>query len=229
MMTLRELRNRLDVTLKSVAAEVDTLIGVKAAGDLDSIRSEYRKTIRAAIDDFLTSENKVTAYQSTMKRATVEAMYDAFWRGYEDSGGDRDEADPADQNYLNGETEAQLTFIGQLFQNLKELRAQYLAGEIKIGDLRDTAAARVDGYTGNLDATYNAGRMRGLGNKKLTWRLGQTEKHCRRCLALDGTTHTAKYYISHDYIPRKPGAAMDCGGYHCDCRLEDSEGHEVTI
>ena len=71
--------------------------------------------------------------------------------------------------------------------------------------------------------------MMGKGKQMLTWRLGNTEVHCSTCASLNGKRHRASWFISHDYIPGKPGAAMDCQGYNCDCALVDDEGIEVTI
>ncbi|MCR4308385.1 MAG: hypothetical protein NUV80_07590, partial [Candidatus Berkelbacteria bacterium] len=71
--------------------------------------------------------------------------------------------------------------------------------------------------------------MNGANNPMLTWRLGQTEVHCTTCLELNGKKHKAQWYIDNDYIPRKPGANLECNGYNCDCDLVDSSGKVYTL
>ena len=71
------------------------------------------------------------------------------------------------------------------------------------------------------------GKASAKSNQPLTWRLGKTEEHCDTCAKLDGQTHRLKWYTARDYMPKKPGAAMDCGGWNCDCGLFDKDGKRV--
>jgi hypothetical protein len=88
---------------------------------------------------------------------------------------------------------------------------------------------RADGYTRTVAALYNAGQMHAKRNKMLTWHLGNTEKHCVDCSKLNGKSHKASWYLARNFIPRQPGASMECFGVHCDCRLTDKDCNEVTI
>ncbi len=54
-------------------------------------------------------------------------------------------------------------------------------------------------------------------------------EHCDTCLGLNNTRHSARWYINRDYIPGKPGAAMDCGGWNCQCYLTNDEGKQFSI
>lgn len=200
---------------------------IKARG-IESIRTEYHHRILAAVSDYLASHDRSTAYKSDYKQAATEAIPEAFYAGYEDAGGDRGDVDPDADQWLTARMNQEMDFIDQLFVSLKQLRDDFAAGDAKAGDLRSEAANRADGYSATIEAIYNAGSMWGNKNQMLTWHYGDTE-HCDTCNGLNGDSHRAKWYLSRDYIPRKPGAAMDCGGYHCQCWLEDSGGNAVTI
>lgn len=54
------------------------------------------------------------------------------------------------------------------------------------------------------------------------------EQHCETCASLNGTRHRMSWFVERDYIPQKPGAAMDCGGWRCQCTLVDTEGNQVA-
>lgn len=55
----------------------------------------------------------------------------------------------------------------------------------------------------------------------LVWRLGATEKHCSTCKTLDGVVASAAEWEASPYKPQ--GSNLECGGWRCDCSLEDTE------
>lgn len=219
---------RIEAIIDPRLATLTEMAAAYKAGGYAGIRSDYRKIISGAIDDYLTSSDRATGYISTMRKAAVEHFTDAFHGGYADGGGDVNAIDPDADAWLTDRVNQEMGFIGELFTALKSLRDEFKAGEIKVADLRDAAATRTDGYTASLDGVYNSGKMWGMKNKMLTWQYGDTE-HCSTCLSLNDQRHRASWYIARDYIPRKPGAAMECGGYRCQCTLIDDDGNEVTL
>jgi hypothetical protein len=193
----------------------------KAAGDLGSINAVYHDTITESLITYLEGGSPAGP-RNRFKKGMVEAFGSAFDAGWQDGGGDMPpDGDALD--WLNARVEQELGYIDQLFVQAKALRNQEGA------DFFQWASDRADGYTGTVSSIYNAGRMLAMGNQLLTWHLGQTEQHCETCQSLDGTKHRASWYIAHDYIPRKPGAAMDCKGYNCDCSLTDRKGETISV
>lgn len=192
----------------------------RAAGGFDGIRNTYWAIIYDAVYDYLTGDKPVTSFKNAMKRGMVEAFGAAVDKGYEDAGGEL----PLDEetlSWLNDQVSKESGFIDDLFSRLKQ--------EWDGLDPINEAFARADGYAKTLDAIYTQAKMWGNKNQMLEWELGQTETHCDTCAELSGQKHKASWYLSRDYIPRKPGASMDCQGYHCDCKLKDKDGNEVTI
>lgn len=194
-------------------------------------RAAYKRTLDTVLYDFGTSSRteRVTKYQSALSTAMVEAFYAAFWRGIVDGGGTATTEDSEAQDWLNARTNSELGYIKEMFQALKALRNAVWEKEATVADVKAFVEQRKESYTGALDGVYNAGVLLAKKNQMLTWHLGQTEEHCTDCLRLNNTAHRAKWYIANDYIPRKPGAAQACHGYHCDCYLTTSDGQTVTI
>lgn len=190
-------------------------------------RSNYRAQIAQAMTEYLASDKPSTAYKSRFNRAMLESFSSGFYTGYEETSGGAD-SDPDADSWLTNRQNAELGYIGELFAALKLARDQFWRGEIDANDLRLLVQQRVNGYASSLEAVYNAGRMWGMKNSMLTWHLGHTE-HCNTCKSLAGKSHRAKWYLSNNYIPRKPGASMDCGGYQCQCYLTDKTGAMVTL
>lgn len=194
---------------------------VKASGDLSSVNGTYHDAITSALIDYFEG-GPVATSRNQIKNAMITAFGDAFDMGYTDGGGELPIPDDA-LGWIEARLNQEAGFIDMLFQDAKNLRkdAEF--------DYFVWASERADGYTNTLQAIYNAGALWAKGNLKLTWNLGNTEKHCATCAKLDGSTHRASWYISRNYIPRQPGAGMDCGGYHCDCYLTDPKGETVTL
>lgn len=201
----------------------DVRAALKAADDMAIINSVYHDAITRALVDYFAGGGSVTAPRNSFKRATVVAFTDAFFLGYMDGGGDVETSDDEINAWLDTRINQEFGYIDSVFQQAKQLRKE--EGE----DYFAWITARADAYTATLAGVYNSGMLFAKKNQMLVWRLGQTEKHCKTCASLNGKRHRASWYIAHDYIPRKPGAAMECGGYNCDCRLEDADGKEITL
>lgn len=199
----------------------ESLAVLKAASDMATINSVYHDAITSALLDYFNGGNLVSN-RNAFKRACTNAFTDAFLLGYQDGRGGRVLSD-TENAWLDARINTEFGYIESLFVSAKEIKAD---GE---ADYFAWATARADGYTSTLASLYTSGGLFAKKNQMMTWRLGQTEEHCDTCLELDGQSHRASWYISHDYIPRKPGAGMDCHGYNCDCRLIDKDGNEVTV
>ncbi len=195
---------------------------LKIADGYPSIRGEMSGEIHDAVYDYLTGSGNVTTYRAAMVLAISQAYVEAADIAYQDGGGELP-LDDDTATWARGQLDAQLSFVDGLFESLRELR--------KEDDVNAAAEAlgRANGYASALDGYYNEALLRGSKNQTVTWVLGSTEKHCKTCAGLDGQRHRISWFIDRDYIPRKNGAAMECRGYNCDCRMVDKDGNEVTL
>ena len=196
---------------------------VKASlGSYSGVREKYYGDVFASVYDFLDTGKRMTSFRNDMRRGMANAFVSAGDIAWSDGGGTL----PLDEGalaWLAAQQEAEFGYVDALFGNLKELR------NTEDVDKTAFATARADGFCAKLDSVYIAVKMLAKKTQMLTWRLGETEKHCPTCSRLDGKSHRASWYIANDYIPRKPGAALDCGGWNCDCFLTDQSGKEITI
>jgi hypothetical protein len=56
--------------------------------------------------------------------------------------------------------------------------------------------------------------------ENLQWIEGDTEKKCTTCLALDGIVASARDWLESGLHPQMaPNEYLECGGWHCQCRL----------
>lgn len=192
-----------------------------ADGGVPEITAQYNDEIVDALTTYFEG-GSVTAPRNLYRSAMVEAFNSAFDTGWVD-GGQELPPDEDALSWLSDRVEMESAYIAMLFQEAKELRkdAEF--------DFFAWVTKKADGYTRTVGEIYNAAVLLAKKNQLLEWHLGQTEKHCDTCASLNGTRHRASWYVARDYIPRKPGAGMDCKGYNCDCFLTDKSGEVVTL
>jgi hypothetical protein len=196
------------------------IFSVKADGDLGSISAEYHDRITTSLTTYFEGGSVVTP-RNQFRRAMIEAFGSSFDMGWVD-GGQQMPPDAEALNWFNIRVDAELSYIDVLFEQAKELRKE------PDFDFFSWVTNRADSYSRTLNGMYNAALLFAKKNQILTWVYGEAE-HCQTCIKLNGQKHRASWYINRGYIPRKPGASMDCGGYQCKCQLVDAKGKEVTI
>jgi hypothetical protein len=216
---VRQIVQAVPAVLEHLSEE--TVQAIKAAG-YDGIRTVMSGGIFGSVFGMLSDDRFYSKYREQMATAISRAYIETAELAYQEGGGEL----PLDEDtaaWARSQLDAQLGYVDQLFEDLKELRK---SGDFDAGEV---ATARAAGYASGLDGFYNEAVLRGKKNQMVTWHLGATEKHCKTCASLDGKSHRISWYIDHDYIPRKNGCNLDCGGYNCDCTLTDKDGNEVTI
>ena len=222
--------------IDALLVKAETVIREKSLTAYKRVRRQYSAAIEDAILDYFIGSDAVTAYRNAMSRAMSDAFLSAFELAYIDGGAELPLDDDA-LEWLASRQEQELGYIRELFVSLKELKAQYRAGDVKTADIKAEMVRRRDGYLATLDGVYNAGLMYAQKNVVVEWELGDTEEHCETksgtigCLNLaNGPAHRISWYLSRDLIPRKNGAAMTCGGWRCDCRLRNKKtGEYITL
>ena len=213
-------KNAVDIPLE-LQADLARLTARKAIGDITATIAEYHDAITQAIVDYFTGDRRIQEARGDFKHAATNGLGDAFETGWLD-GGQELPLDPEAVDWLAARQEQEFGFIDQLFVQAKELKQE------KDFDYFAWATERADGYAASAGGVYNEGKLFAAKNKLLTWVYGETE-HCETCEKLNGQRHRASWFVSRNYIPRQPGAAMECGGYRCMCSLIADDGEEFTI
>jgi hypothetical protein len=188
--------------------------------EYDVVRRTYTEALFEAFIGYASSGGRVTRFRNDAGRAIVEAVSDAVYRAFDDAGAD--ELDGEDERWLTQQQAGQLEHLPGVFEWVKEQREAETVTEAAIDE-------RVERWGQTLDSIYSEALLRGQKKKALIWHLGETEEHCSTCAKLDGQSHRAQWYLDRNYIPGKPGAEMDCGGWRCGCFLTDRDGNAVTL
>lgn len=207
-------------------SEAVTIVAL-SVGDFVTLRYEYMNTIRAILEEYLSSDKaRVTKYRNQMKRAAVSNFGSAFELGFEDGGGgDYRENHTADDNaWLAAKQQAEMGFIDLLFQDLGVLKGE------GVDAWTGEPERRAESYARTLDGVYNEGRMRGARDKMLTFGGDDGEESCRTCQKMKGKRHKASWWIRHRMIPGQPGnTSYECCGWNCRHYLYDDQGNLFTF
>ena len=85
----------------------------------------------------------------------------------------------------------------------------------------DQFISRAEMWANNYTSTVNTSRIvTAAKDARYTWRLGQTEKHCETCAALNGVVALASAWDELRASGIEPqGDKLICGGWNCDCEL----------
>jgi len=83
---------------------------------------------------------------------------------------------------------------------------------------------RIDIWASKYNEVMNTSKIHFGGKIRLVWRLGATELHCETCSALDGIVAYAYEWEQSGITPGESGSSvLSCGGWNCDCRLEETD------
>lgn len=181
---------------------------IKAAG-YDSIRVVMKGEIFGAVFGFLNDDRFIAKYRDQMATAVSRAYVDTADVAYQDGGGEL----PLDEDtaaWARSQLDAQLGYIDQLFDDLKELRK---GGDFDAGA---EATARAEGYAGSLDAFYGEAKMRGSDNITLEFGGTDGKESCPDCQKLVGKRHKIKYILDNNLIPKPGNETFACKGYECN-------------
>jgi hypothetical protein len=209
--------------LSAASAALSDLAATLAA-PYGAVRSSFVDRLTSAASDYLLEGLNLRVTVNAAQRAMVESYGEAADLVSGGSGG----LEPADLAFFNSEVSAERDHIETLWADLK-LQRTIAPGEAAQGDL-SVPADRIEMFARSMDAMFNELVARGNKNAMGTWQLGDAEKHCvghGSCTWLDGQRHRMSWFLQKDYIPRKPGAAQVCGGWHCQCSIVDDQGNEL--
>jgi hypothetical protein len=193
----------------------------KQAEDISDVNATYHDAITETLTSYFEDGGSVSAPKNEFKKEMSDAFVNSFEAGWIDGGQELPLDDEA-LEWLGARQSQEFGFIDSLFQEAKELRKE------EDFDYFSWVTQKADGYVATVLSVYNAAVLLAKKNQMLTWQYGDTD-HCKTCEELNGQKHRASWYLNRDYIPRKPGASMECHGFRCQCSLIDSEGNEVTI
>lgn len=185
--------------------------------DIASIASGYRSELEAAVEQVYRGRSTAVALVDRMGSLIAEYAERIFREGFEDGGADFEEMTAEERAALDDWRNTQLDHM-RAFAEAVEAAQDVPA--------REAIARRVDMWVDSLRSLGDIGKSLALSNMSVTWEFGDTI-HCPTCEHLNGQRHRLKWFTSRDYYPRKNGAAMDCHGFNCQCRLLNDKGEQI--
>lgn len=194
---------------------------MKQAESIEEANATYHDAITSALIDYFES-GTLSPSKKEMKQAAIDAfsdMYDIGWT----EGGQELPVDEDALSWLEARLNQEMGFIDILFQEAKELRKE------DDFDYFTWITTHADNYTRTLAEVYNQAKLRAMDDIMVTFDGDDGEESCRSCEGLKGKRHKISWFVKRNYVPPF-GIGLDCGrGGHCQHRLYDDEGNEVTI
>jgi hypothetical protein len=196
-----------------------------AVGNYLPVRTEYRMLIRSAIADyFLTDGARITKYRNRFKKAIADYFDTAFRMGFADAGGDPENMEPSDQEWLAAAITGEWGYCEMLFDQMKQLKP-----EASQEELMQFAADRAEGYAKTLDGVYNQGKLRGLPGIMLTFSGDDGAESCSTCQRLKGKRHSARWWVKRGLTIFRGNRNFECGAWQCQHFYTDDQGRVFTI
>lgn len=213
-MQLEEARAILELTLAEYAA----------------VRTAYHNAVYNAVQDYLTSDNHITAYKADFQEAIGIAYDVTAGIAWKDGNGSMSEA-AAIVALLAAWIEKEQGHAADLFERLRVLRTSFrdeATAESQMIAIRE-ADARAAGYSRSLDYFYALIKLTALKDEELQFGGMSGNESCPECTKLYGTWHKASWYIARGYVPPR-GENLSCAeGGHCEHVLTNRKGELVTI
>jgi hypothetical protein len=198
-----------------------------ALGEYAATREAYRLTVWGNVQDYLYSDGaKVTRFKNAIKKEMLNAFTEAYDIGYLDGGGDPQDKEQADDQWLTAKMNAEIGYIDQLFAQMKELKGE-AKDDPKV--LQGEADKRADGYARTLDGVYSEGKIRGSKNIMLTFAGDDGAESCDTCQRLKGARHKASWWTRRGLTIFRGNTNYDCGCYNCQHFLHDDKGNIYTF
>jgi len=177
----------------------------------------YRMAIRSPVRGLWTGHLDYDQFFDAMMAAIRRGFTQAWYQGARECGIAPNELKPDERLALEAAINNEFQFIDGLGSYVE---ANSKANKGKLG----RSFARTKSWINRYNSLRNQAKLSACGDKKLTWRLGKTEEHCRSCLALSGKTKRASQWKAAGIQPQNaPNEKLVCGGFLCDCTLEPSD------
>lgn len=158
-----------------------------------------------------------TALRTEHKRLINRIGPDVYIEGLREGGISSDEMDIDDKNTISDWVSGQLEYVNDFAKAVIE------AGNDDAE--RQAILNRITLWVASVSSLGNQGLMSAQINSMGTWKLGETELHCRTCAGLHGKRHRLSWYKARGLIPREPGSTtLECRGFRCDCHIYSDKG-----
>lgn len=212
----RAMRNYYDWSPGEVTAEearpgVEGKFFRRETKSAESIARDFENELADLVNQYWTGDAELdeTEFRDLIQQAIENVYLDAL------EASDTSELDPEDQAAISELYADQEAFVAGFLDDVRDAKRNPGRRAFILGTRIPLWAASI-GAVALVALAISAG----TNDEMVTWRLGPTEEHCRDCARLNGQRHRRSWFAARGYFPRQPGAAMECGGWKCECRFE---------
>lgn len=184
---------------------------------LNDAAAEYLRSLRAVARGLWLEVIDYDQAYDALDVAIRVGITKAWYEGLKEAGFTPVEMSEPEKNALklmiiNEQTHMD-TFITHMLDHTKASGASWASCDYKVALWANRAN----------DARNKALSM-AQSDPKLMWELGRTEKHCSTCSKLDKKVKRASYWNQLGLRPQNaPNPLLECGGWHCDCKLTPTD------
>jgi hypothetical protein len=178
---------------------------------LSTFRVGIRSNVRGLWNGSLTKSNFTNGMQSTITRGFNQAWAE----GAGQCGVGMDELTERELNKLKQMINEQFPFIPGFADDVIE-KNKASGGKLQ------PHIDRADMWISQYRVVHDQAGGMACSDVKKKWKLGAAE-HCPSCLKLAGIVKRYSFWIKSGILPQRNGARyLFCGGFHCDCILENT-------
>lgn len=176
----------------------------------------YTTALQGAVRDLYNGGSEYDFIDSLT--AMIEAQLGRAWReGARDVGVEPDEFTADDDDHLQTIISSEYDHVLDFAQAISDAAA----ADQESGDNSLSALySRADLWANRYTEVVNEAHIWFGQKERLEWQLGDTEKSCKTCSALDGIVAFGSEWEQAGLRPQQPpNSQLECEGWRCDCRL----------
>lgn len=176
----------------------------------------YGAAIRAAVRGLWAGDLDKMTFIDSMLASFGRRLTTAWYAGAAECGIKPDELSDEEKNALH-------EMIGQQMQHVYPFADAIIAGNKAGGGALAPLLSRAEMWSSRYQDAYTRARAMACGDKKGVWMLGRTEVHCASCLKLNGKVKRMSTWLATVLPGNPPNASIECGGWKCDCSIQDTD------
>lgn len=173
--------------------------------------STFRNSIQSSVRGLWSGVLTQSQFKSAMNSALHRHLTIAWNEGAKECGIEADELSEDESKARDSFISEQGSYVSDFGDRIKEVNK-------KSGGKLQPLFGRAEMWVNRYADAQNQAKVLACGNKKLTWILGATERHCRDCSGYSGKVFRATAWESVGARPQSSN--LSCHGYRCRCRLE---------
>jgi hypothetical protein len=188
------------------------LTKVAAQGTRKTAYNDYARGIRGAVRGLWSGVLDRFSFIDSMVFTVDRGLRRAWYEGAKQCGVEPVELTIAELDAMRDLINSQFVYIMGF--------ADDIATHGRGVGLLSTQYARAELWINRYNQATNKGRMMACADKKMEWKLGVREQHCRTCNALDGKIKRNSVWLAAGVEPQNaPNPLLECEGWNCGCSL----------